>query len=61
MNRDPMAHYTRQLEEAEATATRSDLDLVREAEGRNVFYIEAGHAQFEALLAEAAAEESATQ
>lgn len=58
MSHDSMAHYTRQLEEAEATSHQSDLDLIRQAEARNVFYIEAGHAQFEALLAEAAAGES---
>lgn len=55
--RDPLTHYTLQLEEAEAALDRSDLDLVREAEARNVFYLEAGHAQFEALLAETAAGE----
>lgn len=54
---DPLAHYTHQLEEAEAAPHQSDLDLIREAEARNVFYIEAGHAQFEALLAETAAGE----
>lgn len=55
MSHDPMAHYTHQLEEAEASRHRPELDLIREAEARNVFYIEAGHAQFEALLAETAA------
>lgn len=54
---NPNEHYTHQLEEAEATSHQSDLDLIREAEARNVFYIEAGHAQFEALLAETAAGE----
>jgi len=45
-----LTHYTRELEEAESSQTRSELHLVGEAEMLDVLYVEAGLEAFEVLL-----------